>query len=94
MPTYEYECGKCGIRFERFQSMTEEPLKKCPECGGKAKRIISAGSGVIFKGKGFYQTDYKPAAAPAEGTGSEGCGGGEACVDCPARGKDRPPLKP
>ena len=58
MPTYEYECKKCGI-FEEFQSITAEPLKKCPNCCGPVKRLISAGAGVIFKGSGFYITDYR-----------------------------------
>ena len=59
MPTYEYKCLKCGIRFERFQSITEEPIKTCPECGGEVKRLISPGGGFIFKGSGFYITDYR-----------------------------------
>ncbi|HNX68000.1 MAG TPA: zinc ribbon domain-containing protein [Candidatus Omnitrophota bacterium] len=60
MPTYEYECGACGHRFEKFQSMTEKPLKQCPECGkNKIQRIIHGGAGVLFKGSGFYQTDYR-----------------------------------
>ncbi len=59
MPTYDYECAKCGDTFEYFQKMTDLPLEKCPKCGGEVKRLISAGSGIIFKGKGFYQTDYK-----------------------------------
>jgi putative FmdB family regulatory protein len=59
MPTYEYECEKCGITFERFQNITEEPIKKCPECGGPVRRLIGAGAGVIFKGSGFYATDYR-----------------------------------
>ena len=50
MPTYEYECKRTGKRFERFQKMSDEPLKKCPECGGPARRVISAGAGVIVKG--------------------------------------------
>jgi len=57
MPTYEYECTKSGKHFERMQSMSDEPLKKCPECGGPVRRLITAGAGVIFKGKGFYATD-------------------------------------
>ncbi|MFH0985474.1 MAG: zinc ribbon domain-containing protein [Candidatus Omnitrophota bacterium] len=62
MPTYEYECGACGHPFEKFQSMTDKPVKKCPKCGkAKAQRIISGGSGVLFKGSGFYQTDYRSA---------------------------------
>ncbi|MBI4549396.1 MAG: zinc ribbon domain-containing protein [Candidatus Omnitrophica bacterium] len=60
MPTYEYECAKCGGTLEKFQSMTEKPLKKCPSCGGSTlKRLIGAGAGIIFKGSGFYQTDYR-----------------------------------
>jgi putative FmdB family regulatory protein len=59
MPTYEYECEKCGVTFERFQSITEEPIKRCPECGGPVRRLIGAGAGVIFKGSGFYATDYR-----------------------------------
>ena len=59
MPTYEYQCKKCGHQFEAFQSMTDKPLKKCPECSGPVKRLISPGAGLIFKGSGFYITDYK-----------------------------------
>ena len=59
MPTYEYKCTNCNYTFENFQSMTAEPLIKCPECGGRLKRIIGTGAGTIFKGSGFYQTDYK-----------------------------------
>jgi len=60
MPTYEYECGACEHRFEKYQSMTEKAIKKCPECGkAKVQRVISGGAGVIFKGSGFYQTDYR-----------------------------------
>ncbi|MGA1979069.1 MAG: zinc ribbon domain-containing protein [Sedimentisphaerales bacterium] len=60
MPTYEYICGNCGHEFEHFQSMTTGPLRKCPKCGrNKLKRLIGAGAGVIFKGTGFYETDYR-----------------------------------
>jgi putative FmdB family regulatory protein len=59
MPTYDYICFSCGNKFEMFQSMTEKPISNCPECGGKVKRLIGAGAGAIFKGSGFYQTDYK-----------------------------------
>lgn len=58
MPTYEYECLRCGYRFEEFQKMSDEPVKRCPQCRGKVKRLIGAGSGIIFKGSGFYATDY------------------------------------
>ena len=59
MPTYEYQCENCGTKFELFQSITEEPIKSCPKCGGRAKRMISAGGGFLFKGTGFYATDYR-----------------------------------
>ena len=57
MPTYEYECGKCNYNFEVFQSISEDPVKKCPECGKGVRRLIFGGAGVIFKGSGFYTTD-------------------------------------
>ncbi len=61
MPTYEYECKKCGHRFEVYQSMKDDRLTDCPEsgCGGEVKRLIGAGAGLIFKGSGFYITDYR-----------------------------------
>jgi putative FmdB family regulatory protein len=67
MPTYEYECSKCGHEFEKFQSIAEKPLTVCPEelCAkkkwgrGKVKKKISAGAGLLFKGSGFYITDYR-----------------------------------
>jgi len=60
MPTYEYICQCCGCRFERFQSITAKPVRSCPKCGKrKVKRLIGTGAGIIFKGSGFYQTDYR-----------------------------------
>ena len=59
MPTYEYECQSCGHTFERFQSMTDEPVKRCPVCRCKVRRLIGTGAGIIFKGSGFYETDYR-----------------------------------
>ena len=59
MPTYEYVCEKCGHRFELFQSMSEKPRKRCPKCRGKVRRLIGTGAGMIFKGSGFYATDYR-----------------------------------
>ena len=74
MPTYEYKCSKCEHQFEAFQSITEEPVKKCPSCGGQVKRLISGGAGLIFKGSGFYITDYKRAGEkkPSEKTEAKG----------------------
>ena len=60
MPTYEYICKNCGYEFEQFQPITAGPLKMCTQCGRrKLKRLIGSGSGIIFKGSGFYQTDYR-----------------------------------
>jgi len=60
MPTYDYVCGSCGHQFERFQSITAEPIRECPKCEKRSvRRVITAGAGVIFKGSGFYQTDYR-----------------------------------
>jgi putative FmdB family regulatory protein len=61
MPTYEYECQKCKKVFEVFQKITDKPISICPDkkCKGKVKRLISAGAGFIFKGSGFYATDYR-----------------------------------
>ena len=60
MPTHDYICENCRCEFEHFQCITAKPLRKCPECGkSKLKRLIGSGAGVIFKGAGFYQTDYR-----------------------------------
>jgi len=60
MPTYDYQCGACGHRFELFQPITAGAVRKCPRCGRRTlKRLIGAGAGIIFKGSGFYQTDYR-----------------------------------
>jgi putative FmdB family regulatory protein len=60
MPTYEYKCDACGHAFEKFQAMTAAPVRKCPVCGkAKVRKLISAGGGMIFKGSGFYITDYR-----------------------------------
>ena len=59
MPTYEYQCQKCQKRHEASQSIVAKPLTKCPKCGGRLKRLMSSGSGFLFKGSGFYITDYR-----------------------------------
>ena len=59
MPTYDYECTACGHEFEAFQSITADPLDTCPECGKAVRRLIDTGAGILFKGSGFYQTDYR-----------------------------------
>jgi len=88
MPNYDYECTKCGHTYEVFQQMTAKKLTSCPKCKGRLKRLIGGGSGIIFKGTGFYQTDYKktgvtsdapkpasskPAECPRKAEGCNGC---------------------
>jgi len=77
MPTYEYECTECGHRFEVFQRIVDPPVKDCPKCKKKncVEQIISGGGGLIFKGSGFYETDYKRKGKP-EGSGQEKAGPG------------------
>ncbi|MGB9720960.1 MAG: FmdB family zinc ribbon protein [bacterium] len=66
MPTYEYECINCRFRFEIFQGINDEKVKICPKCGSSVRRLISGGAGLIFKGSGFYITDYKKTSLPKE----------------------------
>jgi putative FmdB family regulatory protein len=79
MPTYQYECTKCGHTFEAFQSIMDKPLSRCPECKSAVRRVINGGLGVIFKGSGFYSTDNKRGSALSAGNGNS---------------KDKPPEKP
>lgn len=84
MPNYDYECQACGHRFEVFQGMNDPKLQDCPveSCGGQVKRLLGGGAGLIFKGTGFYQTDYRSSSyksgAKSESSGgkSEGSSGG------------------
>ncbi len=107
MPTYDYRCNACEVEFELFQSMKDRPKKKCPECGKNAlERLIGLGAGVIFKGGGFYETDYRSESykkgAEAEKKASDG-GGSCACGkktknECassaePAKKSDKKPAK-
>ncbi|MCX7995534.1 MAG: zinc ribbon domain-containing protein [candidate division WOR-3 bacterium] len=64
MPTYEYECINCKYLFEAFQGINDLPIERCPKCGGGVRRLISGGAGLIFKGSGFYITDYKKKSLP------------------------------
>ncbi len=85
MPTYEYECTKCGHTFEAVQKITDQPLSACPKCKKKVRRLISSGVGLIFKGTGFYATDYRkkpaanidtpPSTCPKLKEGCSGCHG-------------------
>ena len=93
MPTYAYECRKCGHQFEKFQPITAEPVKTCPKCRGKVARMLTTGAGIIFKGSGFYQTDYKKSAAPAVEKGAAKPEGGKP-ESKPESKSDSKPDKP
>lgn len=81
MPTYQYECAACSHSFDILQSMLDKKLRKCPECGKNTlHRLIGAGSGIIFKGSGFYETDYKKKTSK-EPTGKSGTGTTEKPAD-------------
>jgi putative FmdB family regulatory protein len=78
MPTYDYLCEDCGYEFERFQSIKARPLRKCPICKkNRLKRLIGSGSGLIFKGSGFYQTDYRSESYKKQAEKSEKAGSGK-----------------
>ncbi len=89
MPTYDYECTKCGHTFEAIQSMSDDALAKCPSCGKNGlRRLIGGGLGVIFKGSGFYVTDNR-SGGNGRGSGSRGGGskdGGESTTSTPSSG--------
>jgi len=80
MPTYGYECTHCGHNFDAFQKITDKALDKCPKCKSKVRRLIGGGTGIIFKGSGFYATDYKKSpkghACPKADKGCPGCNHG------------------
>ncbi len=85
--TYEYECGSCGHRFEREQSIKDNPVSKCPKCGKKPHRLISGGSGFIWKGgdNGPGRFSSIPDSCPMDKTGATCCGKGKPCDKHPAR---------
>ncbi len=91
MPTYEYRCEGCGHEFEKFQSITAAPVKKCPKCGkNRVKRLISTGAGLIFKGSGFYITDYRDSSYKEKAKSETG--GGNAKSDGEAKKAESKPA--
>ncbi|MFA6600393.1 MAG: zinc ribbon domain-containing protein [Candidatus Omnitrophota bacterium] len=96
MPTYDYECDACGHAFEKVQPMIANAIKKCPKCGkNKARRLIGTGGGILFKGKGFYQTDYRSSkyneAAKKDVPAPKECpaAGGKGCGSCEHKGNKK-----
>lgn len=93
MPTYEYVCVKCDHQFEKLQSMRDNPVKRCPRCRGKVRRIISGGAGLVFRGSGFYATDNRRGGnvgtKTETATETKACEGTDspACEGCPKREK-------
>lgn len=85
MPTYEYRCDKCGKNFEVFQKITDDPIRKCKECGGDVQRLIN-GSNFILKGNGWYKTDYasRDVSPKKETPACDARGSKPACQSCPA----------
>ena len=76
MPTYDYQCEACGHRFEKFQSITASPIRNCPQCHkNKVKRLLGTGAGIIFKGSGFYITDYRSESYKDAAKADSGAGG-------------------
>ena len=84
MPTYDYKCPKCGTEFQEVQKITAKAVAKCPKCGSKAERQISGGAGMIFKGSGFYLTDYGRSGQPKKSESTESSGTPEKKADKPA----------
>jgi putative FmdB family regulatory protein len=89
MPTYEYECEKCGLLFEEYQRITEPPLTICKKdgCGGNVKRLISSGAGFLFKGTGFYSTDYRSESYKKQAKSDSGPSAGSAAAGQTDSGK-------
>ena len=91
MPTYEYKCSACGHAFEQFQSITSEPTKRCPQCGkSKVKRLLGTGAGIIFKGSGFYITDYRDASYAEKAKADSGTGGSEGGAEAKPAAESKP----
>ncbi len=97
MPTYDYRCRKCGHLFERFHSITDDAPRRCPRCRGRADRVPSGGAGLLFKGTGFYITDYRSSSyrEKARGEKGEGKAGGESKKgsESPSTGSGEKPAK-
>lgn len=88
MPTYAYRCKHCSHEFEQFQSITAKPIRRCPQCGkSSVQRLLGTGAGILFKGSGFYQTDYRTDTYKTAAQGDKGPSAGK------GKDKDSPPSK-
>ncbi|MBE0566231.1 MAG: hypothetical protein IH621_09755 [Krumholzibacteria bacterium] len=96
MPTYEYECARCGLVFEEFKPMSAPRRERCPECRGKVQLLVSGGMGVVFKGSGFYKTDSRATKDGGEAKPADKGGGAEgapAAKDAAKPATDKGPPK-
>ncbi|HDZ20320.1 hypothetical protein LCGC14_0295660 [marine sediment metagenome] len=94
MPTYDYRCHECGHEFEKFQSIKAPSIRKCPECGKlKVKRLLGAGAGIIFKGSGFYQTDYRSDSYRKAAEKDKPAGDSKAAGDTDSKSEGKPADK-
>jgi putative FmdB family regulatory protein len=91
MPTYEYRCPQCGGDFEKFQKMSDPPAATCPACGADAERRLSAGAGLLFKGSGFYITDYRGESYKKAAASESGGGDSKPADSKPAESKPSEP---
>jgi putative FmdB family regulatory protein len=92
MPTYQYRCKDCGYEFEEFQSIVDDPLTVCPKCSGLVHRVISGGVGLIFKGSGFYITDYRDSKYKADAAKDKPASSGDSSSktsESPPKGKQK-----
>src|SRR5438105_15882535 len=95
MPTYEYKCDACGYEFEPFQPITSAPIKRCPECGkSKVRRLISMGAGLIFKGSGFYITDYRDKSYADKAKAESGGGSSDSSASGDSKTETKSDSKP
>jgi putative FmdB family regulatory protein len=93
MPTYEYRCPECGNEFEKFGRMSDPPVQECPNCHAQAQRKISGGAGLVFKGSGFYITDYRGEGYKKAAEGDKGGGSSSSESKGEAKAESKPAPK-
>lgn len=90
MPTYTYECSACGHRYDAFQSMKAEPDTECPRCSGRVDRVFGAGTGIVFKGSGFYVTDYRKGGSGGDSSSSSSSNTSTSAASSPSSSSSTP----